>query len=111
MPAMKAANAKKATVMLMENKKGKLVSKKRSAHGRKHPWLAAVMAARLALNIEGFWLVRKSSAVYKKAMSAYTTYKKAKQYWKHPRLERFSFIQCCSDRPWDYDSDDGVSVW
>ena len=109
MAAMKAAKAMKATVMLIKNKRGKLVSKKRSAHGKKHPWIAAVMAARLALNIEGFCPVRKSSAVYKKAKSAYTTYKKAKQLWKI--FERFSFIQCCSDRPWDYDSDDGVSVW
>ncbi len=78
---MKAAKAMKATVMLIKNKRGKLVSKKRSAHSKKHPWIAAVMAARLALNIEGFCPVRKSSAVYKKAKSAYTTYKKAKQLW------------------------------
>merc|ERR1719231_1965585 len=37
---------------LVKNKAGKIVSKKLSAKGKKSPWIAAVAAARKALNIK-----------------------------------------------------------
>jgi len=42
-----------------------------SAKGKKHPWIAAVAAARKALNIKGFSAIKKGSALYKKAKELY----------------------------------------
>ena len=56
---------------LVKNKAGKIVSKKASAKGKKSPWIAAVAAARKALNIKGYAAVKKGSAVYKKARQIY----------------------------------------
>ena len=39
---------------LVENKHGRIVSKKKSALGKKSPWLAAVKQARATLKIKGF---------------------------------------------------------
>ena len=78
MPAMKAKTAMKATVMLLKNKRGKLVSKRRSAHGKNNPWIVAVNAARQRLGIKGFYPVKKESDLYKKAKHAYNQYQIAK---------------------------------
>ena len=79
---MKAKTAMKATVMLIKNNRGKLVSKVRSAHSKNNPWIAAVNAARQRLGIKGFCPVKKDSDLYKKAIYAYKQYKIAKQYWQ-----------------------------
>merc|ERR1739848_727083 len=51
---------------LVENKRGKIVSKKSLAHGKKayaniKAWTAAVQKARKALNVKGFVAVKKGS--------------------------------------------------
>merc|ERR1719456_1678638 len=57
---------------LTQNKRGKIVSKKQAANGKKHyanikGWTAAVQKARKALGVKGFVAVKKGSALYKKA--------------------------------------------
>merc|ERR1711963_1049787 len=52
---------------LVKNKAGKIVSKKASARGKKSPWILACNAARKALNIKGFAVIKKGSPLYKKA--------------------------------------------
>ena len=52
---------------LCKNKAGRIVSKKRSALGKKNAWIVAVQAARKALKIKGFSVVRKGTPLYKKA--------------------------------------------
>ena len=52
---------------LVANKRGKIVSAKASAKGKKSPWITAVAAARKALNIQGFAAIKKGSPLYKKA--------------------------------------------
>merc|ERR1719487_2659071 len=57
---------------LVENKRGKIVSKKSAAHGKKQyanikGWTAAVQKARKALNVKGFVAVKKGTPLYKKA--------------------------------------------
>merc|ERR1712182_147155 len=52
---------------LVENKRGKIVSKKSLAHGKKmyaniKAWTAAVQKARKALNVKGFVAVKKGYA-------------------------------------------------
>merc|ERR1719146_609708 len=56
---------------LTKNKHGKVVSKKQSAMGKKHPWMAAVTNARKALGLKGFVAIKKGSALYKKAKEFY----------------------------------------
>merc|ERR1739845_96487 len=56
---------------LVKNKAGKIVSKKLSARMKASPWLAAVKAARAALNIKGFAAIKKGSPLYKKAKELY----------------------------------------
>merc|ERR1712118_461447 len=51
----------------MKNKRGKVVSKKKHASGMKQQWMVAVIAARKALNIKGFAVVKKGTPLYKKA--------------------------------------------
>merc|ERR1712187_251876 len=66
--------------MLMKNKRGKIVSKKASANGRKafarvKGWLQAVQAARKALGVTGFVAVGgktpQGKAIYAKAKALY----------------------------------------
>merc|ERR1712061_598959 len=66
--------------MLTKNKRGKIVSKRASAHGmrafkRVEGWLEAVMTARKALHTKGFVAINGSSltgkALYVKAKSLY----------------------------------------
>ena len=57
---------------LTKNKHGRVVSKKLSARGKKHPWVLAVNRARAALKIKGFCAIKKGSALYKKARELYT---------------------------------------
>merc|ERR1712159_278350 len=56
---------------LVKNKAGRIVSKKRSAKSKKSPWIAAVAAARKALNIKGFAAIKKGSPLYNKAKALY----------------------------------------
>merc|ERR1712057_114852 len=52
---------------LVKNKAGRIVSKKRCALGKKNTWIVAVQAARKALKIKGFSVVRKGTPLYQKA--------------------------------------------
>ena len=46
---------------LVKNKAGRIVSKKRSANGKKNSWIVAVSKARKALKIKGFSVVKKGT--------------------------------------------------
>ena len=58
---------------LFKNKRGKVVSKKRSASAKKRyastvgPWIQAIKKARAALKIKGFLACKKGSPLYIKA--------------------------------------------
>merc|ERR1719379_700082 len=52
---------------LYKNKRGKIVSKKRSAFSKKSPWIQAVQKARKALKITGFSAIKKGTPLYAKA--------------------------------------------
>jgi len=52
---------------LTKNKIGRVVSKKKSALGKKNSWMIAVQKARKALKIKGFVAIKKGSELYKKA--------------------------------------------
>ena len=52
---------------LTKNKTGKIVSKKKSALGKKNTWMIAVQKARKALKVTGFVAIKKGSELYKKA--------------------------------------------
>ena len=52
---------------LVENKHGRIVSKKMSARGQKTVWIIAVNKARAALKIKGFVSIKKGTPFYKKA--------------------------------------------
>merc|ERR1712138_184624 len=57
---------------LVQNKRGKIVSKKLLANGKKayaniKGWTVAVQKARKALNVKGFVAVKKGSPLYNKA--------------------------------------------
>merc|ERR1712139_644849 len=56
---------------LTKNKNGKIVSKKASALGKKHPWMQAVAKARKALKITGFTALKKGTPFYAKAKEFY----------------------------------------
>merc|ERR1739849_9977 len=56
---------------LVKNKGGKIVSKKLSARGKASPWIAACKAARAALKIKGFAVIKKGSPLYNKAKELY----------------------------------------
>merc|ERR1719164_243774 len=56
---------------LTKNKNGKVVSKKRSAFGKKSPWIQAVAKARKALKITGFSAIKKGTPLYTKAKEFY----------------------------------------
>merc|ERR1740139_542682 len=56
---------------LVKNKTGKIVSKAASARAKKNPWIAAVAAARKALDIKGFCAIKKGSPLYIKAKALY----------------------------------------
>merc|ERR1712224_10063 len=49
---------------LFKNKRGKIVSKKSSARGKKSPWIQAVTKARKALKITGFAAIKKGTPLY-----------------------------------------------
>merc|ERR1719460_3536557 len=54
---------------LVKNKRGKIVSKKTAAHGKKQyanikGWTVAVQKARKALGVKGFVAVKKGTALY-----------------------------------------------
>ena len=61
---------------LFKNKRGKIVTKKSSANGKKQyanikGWTVAVQKARKALGVKGFVAVKKGTALYKKAKELY----------------------------------------
>merc|ERR1711972_1179258 len=62
---------------LVKNKRGKIVSKKASAEGKKRykknlqPWIKAFVQARKNLGLTGFVACKKGSAFYKEAMRLY----------------------------------------
>merc|ERR1719324_2089114 len=61
---------------LIKNKRGKIVTKKSVAAGKKayaniEGWTTAVQKARKALGVKGFVAVKKGSALYKKAKELY----------------------------------------
>merc|ERR1712185_875344 len=56
---------------LFKNKRGKIVSKKASAKGKKSAWIQAVQKARSALKIKGFFAIKKGTPLYKKAKEFY----------------------------------------
>merc|ERR1739848_787911 len=58
--------------VLVQNKRGKIVSRKSAAHGKKQyanikNWTVAVQKARKALGVKGFIAVKKGTPLYKKA--------------------------------------------
>merc|ERR1719384_3012871 len=56
---------------LVRSKTGKIVSKKASDKAKKSPWIKACAAARAALKIKGFAVIKKGSPLYKKAKELY----------------------------------------
>merc|ERR1712061_764446 len=80
---------------LVKNKSGKIVSKKRSARSKASPWIAACKAARAALKIKGFAVIKKGSPLYNKAKELYkkkradppSSWFSFDQYWSHVRLQ------------------------
>merc|ERR1712182_30643 len=52
---------------LYKNKRGKVVSKKKSAQMKKSPWIQAVAQARKTLKITGFAAIKKGTPLYAKA--------------------------------------------
>ena len=61
---------------LVQNKRGKIVTKKQLAAGKKSyanikGWTVAVQKARKALGVKGFVAVKKGTALYKKAKELY----------------------------------------
>ena len=61
---------------LQKSKRGKIVSKKRSAAGKKayarlKGWTVAVTVARKALGLTGFVAVKKGTPLYRKAKELY----------------------------------------
>merc|ERR1712193_98497 len=56
---------------LVQNKHGKVVSKKLSQRGKKSPWIAACNQARKELKIKGFAIIKKGTPLYKKAKELY----------------------------------------
>merc|ERR1719197_820979 len=62
---------------LMKNSRGKIVSKKASAAGKKRyatgikGWIVAVQKARKTLGLKGFVAIKKGSALYQKAKELY----------------------------------------
>merc|ERR1719453_1907229 len=56
---------------LTKNKYGKIVSKSRSAKGKKSPWMQAIAKARKALKLTGFVAIKKGSPLYVKAKEFY----------------------------------------
>merc|ERR1719345_294342 len=51
---------------LIENKNGRVVSKKQSAKGKKNVWIIACKKARAALKIKGFCVIKKGTPLYLK---------------------------------------------
>merc|ERR1719264_2299630 len=50
---------------LVKSKSGKIVGKKAADRGKKSPWIKAVAAARAALKIKGFTVIKKGTPLYK----------------------------------------------
>ena len=57
---------------LVQNKHGRVVSKKNHLRGKQSPWIAAVQKARKELKIKGFSVIKKGTPLYKKAKEFYS---------------------------------------
>merc|ERR1711981_54626 len=51
----------------VKKKAGRIVSRKKSAAGKKNTWIVACNKARAALKIKGFTVIKKGTPLYKKA--------------------------------------------
>jgi len=56
---------------LVQNKHGRVVSKKLSQRGKASPWIKACNQARKELKIKGFAVIKKGTPLYKKAKEIY----------------------------------------
>merc|ERR1712118_251652 len=56
---------------LVQNKHGRVVSKKKSLTGKQSPWIIACNQARKELKIKGFAVIKKGTPLYKKAKELY----------------------------------------
>merc|ERR1711972_487639 len=71
-------------VDIMKNKVGRLVSKKRSLHGRKQYgnislWIESTTAARRELGISGWFNVKRGTALYARAKELHESAKRARK--------------------------------
>merc|ERR1712196_664381 len=57
---------------LVQNKNGRVVSKKNHLRGKQSPWIAAVQKARKELKIKGFAAIKKGTPLYTKAKELYS---------------------------------------
>ena len=69
-------NGQHTKAMLMKNKRGKVITRKSHAAGKRaykniRGWVAAVKKARKALGVTGFCAVKKGTALYNKAREFY----------------------------------------
>merc|ERR1712193_558945 len=71
MKAMKKKSVSKVAKGVMAKAMVLRVSKKKSALGKKSPWIQAVAKARKALKITGFAAIKKGSPLYAKAKEFY----------------------------------------
>merc|ERR1719157_408252 len=55
---------------LVKNKIGKVVSKKKSALGKKNSWMIAVQKARKALKVKGFVAIRRAPSSTRRQRSS-----------------------------------------
>merc|ERR1712127_1155026 len=71
MKAMKAMKAAKVMKAMKAMKAPKAMKAMKAMKGKKSPWIAAVAAARKALNIKGFCAIKKGTPLYIKAKALY----------------------------------------
>ena len=74
---------------LTKNRKGKVVSFKKSNAGLQNPWLQATMQARLVLQIKGFHLMIKGAPLYEMTKKLYENAVVAKQLFDEEPEKRW----------------------
>merc|ERR1712051_149600 len=75
MKAMKKISASLSKRRVFAGKAAKStggLTKAKAAKGKKSPWIAAVQAAKKALNLKGFVAIKKGSPLYVEAKALYT---------------------------------------
>ena len=72
---------------LVQDKNGKIKSKKLVENGKKNPWIAAILQARQELNRRGLQL-KKGSLLYNKAISIYSNSRGADHHLSAAQLAR-----------------------